>query len=170
MKKVVLLLLSFVFYFNSYSQVKLPYKDGMVFFSEVVPMNGKTKPELFSLVKEWVSDYYRSSKAVIDLADEKAGVITIKGASNYVLKDWLGKVPNNWTHKLKFYFKDGKMKVEMTDIVVQTVPIETIMNGGKGLMKWSKKIRKQHAQNISDFFTAVIHSVKKKKTTTEDDW
>lgn len=122
MKKLVLLisvvmlnLVSFSQDNNKYGVGSMPLVDGMVVFSEIVPIEGVTADKLHARAKMAVAEMFKSAKDVIQLDDKENGVLIVKGSNNYD-----PDVYSNFT--LKVYVKDNKYKVDMTNCTCEVLP------------------------------------------------
>lgn len=122
MKKLVLLisimmlnLAAFAQDNSKYGVGAMPIVDGMVVFSEVVPVEGVTADQLYTRAKMAVAEMFKSAKDVIQLDDKENGVIIVKGSNNYD--------PDVYSHfTLKVYIKDNKYKVDMTNCTCEVLP------------------------------------------------
>lgn len=52
-------------------------------FSQVYEMPGHSSAQIYDGVRIWISENFRSGKAVVDLADKENGIIIGNGASHY---------------------------------------------------------------------------------------
>lgn len=127
MKKLVLLISIMMLNFVAFAQEddnskygvgSMSIVDGMVFFSEVVPIEGVTSDKLYNRAKMAVAEIFKSANDVIQLDDKENGVLIVKGSNQCG--------PNTYVHfTLKIYIKDGKYKVDMTNLVCEVLPSKT---------------------------------------------
>ena len=89
-------------------------ETGKVTYSEILEAPGQSKDVIYTKVRSWVSETFRSAKAVIDLEDKENGKLVAKGnMSAGVLKNGLNKVDGGRVDfTMTFLIKDDKLKVE----------------------------------------------------------
>lgn len=99
---------------SSFGQSALPFPtvDGKVNFSEVVPVEGADKDELYARAKIWFANSFNSSNHVIQLDDKENGVVLGKG--KIVEQDPNGK--KTWEFTVKIQLREGRYKAEFYDI------------------------------------------------------
>ena len=99
----------------------LPTVDNRINFSEVVPVDGASKDELYSRTKLWFADAFKSSSDVLQLDDKSGGILLGKG----IIKQEAGgnngfaarpTVVKTWRFTIKIQLKDGRYKVDIYDI------------------------------------------------------
>lgn len=155
---------------SSQDKVKIPFVDGKVQFDTILVVENKTAKDLYSSAKLIISELYNSGKSAIDVAESEGMYITVKGNTRYPLTDFLGTVHVNLDHSLKFQFKDGRIKITMSNLVVSTVPFEKIAVETKGY-KYSDKIRQQHIVHVNEFWSNLNQTITEKlKTSESDNW
>lgn len=81
--------------------------DQKVEFIKIIDTNGKSKDDAFSLVEQWFSETYNSSKSVINYKDRKTGVVVGRGITRANVG--MG-VANNLYYNIKIEVKDGKVR------------------------------------------------------------
>lgn len=123
MKKLVLLisimmlnLAAFAQDNSKYGVGAMPIVDGMVVFSEVVPVEGVTADQLYTRAKMAVAEMFKSAKDVIQLDDKENGVIIVKGSNQ------IGSDPVYVHFTLRFYAKDEKYKIDITNCICESLP------------------------------------------------
>lgn len=112
------ILLVFLFItLNSFSQdtTALATQDGKILIQQIVTLADTTikKDRIYLAAKEWISNSFKSSKAVIDLDDKEAGKIICKGTYKSDRKNNDALVIN---FTLNFTAKDGKYRVQIYDL------------------------------------------------------
>ncbi len=114
MRKLILLLIP-AFSYGQYNSI--PTREAeTIYVDTVLKIDLVEKQELYSRAKIWVSDYFKSSKAVIDLDDKEIGILIGKGGSPITVETAIGQPFNtNCFFTFKLSFKDGKVKVEVYD-------------------------------------------------------
>lgn len=149
---------------------KIPFIDGKIEFDTIVPVKGKTADQLYSDTKLLISDLYRSGKAAIDVADKDGRFIVVKGMTTYPLKDFLGTINQKLNHTLTFQFKDGKMKITLTNLSDFDIPVECIIRETKGY-RYSPKLREKHAAGVLSVWNELVADITHKlKSEKQDDW
>lgn len=163
---MILLLPMFV---HSQDFQKVPFVDGKVEFDTVIQVKEMSAKELYSRVKLIISEMYNSGKAVIDVSDEGMFIV-VKGITKYPLSDFLGTLYVNLDHSLKFQFKDERVKITLNNLVVSTVPFESIAIETKGY-KFSPKIRQQHIAHVIEFWDMIQQTIiSKTAKANTDNW
>lgn len=98
-----------------------PLIGGKVNYTRVFEVDSVKKNQLFTKIKDWAVNSYKSQKATLQAEDKEAGYIAYKGYlsttliyAGGILKGKPYKVDVH--HTLKFYIKDGKVKIVFTDL------------------------------------------------------
>lgn len=97
--------------------------NGKFVVTEVVPVEGKTKDELYESSLKYIVKTFRSAQRVIDLQDKEGGVIVCKGivTGKFYAKDalmtYVGEEPLYFTMSLEF--KDNRYKIQITDLYTE---------------------------------------------------
>ncbi len=167
----ILLALSFLWMsFFSFSQKdSIPFVDGKIQFEKIISIENKTAGELYSQAKLIMSNLYQSGKAAMDSYDDDALYIATKGISYYPLKDWLGSIEQKLEHTLILQFKDGRVRITFTNLIVSTIPAENILGNAKR-NPYGKKIKQSHAQGILNTWNEIESILKSEFNKKTDDW
>jgi hypothetical protein len=109
-----------------------PSIDNKVNYTSIFDVEGSSKEKLFSKIKDWAVDAYKSEKTTLQAEDKEAGYIAYKGyipVNSYYTGGLLKGKPYiiNVYHTLKFYIKDEKVKIVFTDLEVQSLDIGRMM-------------------------------------------
>lgn len=169
--KKLLLILWVVMPLFCYSQNYLdsiPFEDDIITFTKIIEFENFSSNQLYNKTKLLISDIYKSGKAVIDIENPNSSIV-VKGISYYPLKDWLGTVQQKMEHTLKFEFKDEKIRLTYTNLIVSTVPAECLIHTCKGL-KYPKKVRIEHAKGIFNSWTEIQNIITTEIKKENDDW
>lgn len=169
MLKILLILSFLTMSLVTFAQeLKLDSETGQYTFTQIVNAEGKTKDQLFSIVKEWVALNYKSANSVIQSSDREAGSLVVKGA--FTVSEGL-RFTGDVMHTLLINFKDNKIKLVITDFAFRSLtatsgyPFEGNWAGGKKgldrLLGRSQEFCDSSVSNISKY----ISEAKKK-----DDW
>lgn len=185
MKKLLLLVTTLFITYSAnaqddrYGAGSMPVNsDGKVVFSAIVPMEGQTAKQLYSKAKMAVAELFKSSNDVIQLDDPENGVLIIKGANNTSTT----YVQSNTSFTLKFFFKDDRYKIDITDIKTNVISggqkhtyiaedmtdENCLKNGECKKTGWGMQRR-----NIIDTKEMILDSVKKAMSTsveTNNNW
>ncbi|WP_299576671.1 DUF4468 domain-containing protein [uncultured Sunxiuqinia sp.] len=147
----------------------IPFVDGEVKFETILNVEGSSAESLYADTKLIISDIYKSGKAAIDVSDDDALFIVVKGITYYPFKDWLGTVAQKLDHTLKFQFKDGRMKVTLFDLEINTIPIECVIRECKGY-RFNKRMRETHAREILKTWENMQSQLISGLEKDQDDW
>ena len=147
----------------------IPFVDGKIKFEKIIDIPGKTAKQLYSDAKLMIADIYRSGKAVVDVADNEALFIVVKGIAQYPLNDGFGTIQQKLEHTLKLQFKDEKIKITFTDLVVYRVNAECIVEPCKGL-RYSQKVRELHKKGILSVWDDLQMTIGNQLKTKTDNW
>lgn len=92
-------------------------ENGNGLFEYVGAANG-TKDELFSSVKSWIFDTFKSGKSVIQNEDREAGMVICNAYSGGVTFSQYGKAydAGGFKYNFKISVKDSKYRITITDI------------------------------------------------------
>lgn len=114
MRCFVLLLLPFVSIAQLPLQKALPIDSltKTVAYRRVASVDSTGKDELYSRSKMWIAKYYTSTD-VVQVDDKENGVIFIKSKFDLPSNQFDGYIQ----HSLRISLKDGRYKVEFTDLV-----------------------------------------------------
>lgn len=98
------------------AQLKIPVDTAThkVSYTEIVYVDSVSKNDLFSRSLEWIAINYKSANQVIELKDEQAGKIIVKG--NFSIPVQMGLIDNDivaW-HMLNITCKDGRCRIQLT--------------------------------------------------------
>lgn len=130
MKKNVLTMLLVASFATSFSQTYQFNPDNKAVQFERVAEAPGTKDELFKKAKLWVVNTFKSAPAVTQTEDKAEGILVCKGnfdyAMDYVYVDGKGRKQKattstavaNADFTIKFFLKEGKYKVVITDLQV----------------------------------------------------
>jgi hypothetical protein len=83
--------------------------------SEVVPVNGASKDQLYSTALTWIGTAFKSAKATIDLADSTGGQIIAKPEMEFVPASRLGSACTRGviSYVVSIAVKEGRYKYEI---------------------------------------------------------
>lgn len=122
--KYVISLIILVLTLPSYSQIELPFNDdGKITYLGVLEDVNKTSEQLYLDTKEYILLNYES-KGYPVLVDEKNKRIYVKGTFKVHFRKWYfpfffrTKIYDE-IYTLKIYFKDNRVKYEITDLFIQ---------------------------------------------------
>lgn len=93
----------------------LPTQDGKILIQQIISLADTTtkKDRIYVAAKEWISNSFKSSKAVIDLDDKEAGKIICKSTYRSEKKNNDVLVIN---FTLNITTKDGKYRIQIYDL------------------------------------------------------
>lgn len=109
-----------------------PYVDGRVVYEKVYELDSVSKKEIFVRIKEWGQSTFVTQKGALQSEDSEMGYIfyqAVKSTTHLIPKGWgfslmedrYVTVDYNAKMSIKFYIKDEKFKVTISDITNQPV-------------------------------------------------
>lgn len=135
----------------------LPLEGGKVSYTRIIEVDSAKKDQLFTLIKDWAVDAYKSQKAAFQAEDKEAGYIAFKGYLPTRVKYHGGIVKGSSYrvdiyHTLKFYIKEGKVKIVFMDLESQS------MDGGSVYLERNSNytIPKVPVENWTEVTSAAI--------------
>lgn len=118
MQKLLIPIFALILWLPAISQEWPVNKETKRFeFTEVVTVDSASKLDLYLRAKEWLAQYYNSSKDVIQVDEKEQGMIYGRGAFQIYIQQ-LGAV--NFGHvnyDIKIDVKDGRYKYRITNFV-----------------------------------------------------
>lgn len=91
---------------------------GLAIITEVVPVQNKTKMELYQDALIWISKTFKSPKTVIQTKDADLGLVTLKSTIFIESSGYQELHDDEWyTFNLSIQAKDGRYKYVFSDIV-----------------------------------------------------
>lgn len=134
-------------------------ENGIIHVSEVVPVEGVGKADLYANCMAWLSEYYKNPKEVIESESEQAGIVSIQ--SKIVFGQYTA-----WEYKLSIQVKDGRYKYDFYNIYDRAYPpfekqSRTIEEAVQNVRDWRGRIYK--------YFGPIIDSMKNRMK-VESDW
>ncbi|MDQ3073808.1 MAG: DUF4468 domain-containing protein [Bacteroidota bacterium] len=100
-------------------EIKVDPISQKVIFKEIIKADSIPASELFIKSKEWISSYFNSAKAVIQIEDKEAGKIIGK-AYNVIETSVFGYKAVQLHYTFAISIKNGKLKAEITDITYES--------------------------------------------------
>ena len=106
---------------NNPFELPLDSTKGKITFVKIVEVTNKNKSEIYTIIKNWITENYNSPKDVINIDDKESGIILLKSFflntqtianTNITLKD-------NYYFSLKINIKDSKYKITISDLEQQ---------------------------------------------------
>lgn len=180
---IALVILALVALFQKCSSqlTQIPVVNGMVHLDTVVITDSLSKSEIYLRSKVWVSDYFKSGKAVIDLDDKEAGVLI--GNGNSLIN--VGIIESRCYYTLKISMKENKYRFEVYDFSYKpdngnwigntymppptTTPDVWFLPMGNNSKKLRLAYRDETLRVINELFSSVSSALAKPITQT-DNW
>jgi hypothetical protein len=147
----------------------------------------KTKSQIYSDTKLFISEYWKSAKDVIQNDDKEGGTILVKGSSKQSVSIGMGSSNTFWyQYNVKFLMKEGKYKIIVENVKYERGPspmwdsyakyfepheqdtFPGLMKAGMNEKRWNELITslKTEMKNIVDNYEKQI----KKTNTATSDW
>lgn len=124
MKKVILLITLILSIFanveaqNSGIPNGFKLEGGVAIVSEVIPVQNKTKTELYQDALLWISKTFNSPKTVIQTKEADLGLVTLKSTILVESSGYQELHSDEWyTFNLSIQAKDGRYRYVFSDIV-----------------------------------------------------
>lgn len=92
-------------------------QDEPLTYSEVIKVEGKKQAQIFGELREWVAIYYPNGKAVTQMEDSATGTIILKDSFPFRKGGIYSSYNGNVDYILKLRAKDGRYRVEMSQII-----------------------------------------------------
>lgn len=185
--KIILFLLTFLVsqsFAQKKGKVKLPYDSTTLkyTYTRIINVPGKDSLTLYKMAKEWYSQKYPGVNFQADQENQHLG-----GMGSFLINVVLGSKRNGIKEVLKvlfrmdFYFKNGRCKLEITDILIAPTegntapyPSEKLVEeksgmGHKAYNRWVNDILMDIDKNITSILNEIddaLNGVAKNKS----DW
>lgn len=160
-------------------------QDKPLTYSEVIQVEGKNQAEIFGGLREWVATSYANGKYVTQMEDAASGVIILKAQFPFKKGGIYASYTGIVDYLLKLQSKDGRFRVEMSQIVHSVkkgnyegsnlgLLTTSSESGTSGLSKGpNNKIWKELKEKAADHFAEIATSLKafnNFNAETEEDW
>ncbi|MBL7709011.1 MAG: DUF4468 domain-containing protein [Chitinophagaceae bacterium] len=170
-----------------------PVIDTKINYTRIFEVDSTSKEQLFIKIKDWAVNNYKSQKATLQAEDKEAGYIAYKGYLQIVSTYSAGLLKGSKFyidiyHTLKFYIKDGKVKIVFTDLEkvshdfgskfisdrnnkpIDAVPLESLYDGMKNLSPQKQEKFKASVKELAieldthfkNFLTSIMNEISKK--------
>lgn len=119
MKKIFIPLVLIITLNTAFAQNNsIPLKDAETIYADTIyKIDSVTKSELYLRSKVWVSDYFKSSKAVIDLDDKENGMLICKGFQEITIHSVIGvAITTRCYFTIRISSKDNKVRLNIYDV------------------------------------------------------
>lgn len=149
---------------NDNNPFELPIDSitGKITFVKIIEVKGKSKSEIYSNVKNWITENYKSPKDVINIDDKESGIILLKSfflnTQTIAISNGTINIKANYYFSLKINIKDSKYKITITDLEQQGLSEFTSSGytGGKSPLERAVLI------NIKDENYDKVYDIRKK--------
>lgn len=154
-------------------------KTGQITYSEVVPIEGKSKEDLNISAKKWFVNTFKSAQEVIQLEDRDQGVIVGKGNLGVTLSMLSSQNVGYVRFTVKIEVKEGRYRYSFTDFWHEVGSSTAVSPGdlraskpGGGLLSMGMKnwngIKEQTDQNVKAMIASLAKDMQAKSDV--DDW
>jgi hypothetical protein len=100
---------------KGYHPMPLDKENGMITYSGIIDVTGKTSAELYQKGRKWLSGAFYPVQTVFETEDEKDGIIIAKGSIPYIYNNRINHPSGgNVQFTFSLYFKDGKYKYSVS--------------------------------------------------------
>jgi len=171
MKKIFILIFALFITQEIFAQDKLlgilPLKEGKVTYSDVVPIQGVSKDEMYKRVKLWLNENDNSGKDLIQLDDKDHGEIVGKGSfrAKWNFRFYTVLSMNVWK-TIKIQIKNDSLKYEISDFRLNNyffpTQIAALSDTSIPLEEWNKghdANNKRFYPRINNQMIALINSL-----------
>jgi len=141
-------------------------KSGFFSYHEVVKVDSISADELYSRAKPWIALTYKSANDVIQLDDQNAGRIIVKGNFEiiyYANQAWVN-------HTLTIDFKEGRYRYDLTSFVFDNGQWSAPLEDEKKFWGQKKKLHKQVSERANAIILALREAMQEASSSTDDDW
>lgn len=145
-----------------YSEI-LPLDNGLITYSEVVNVEGKTKTELYINANEWIVHTFNSAKDVIQFNDKEAGKIICKTLTSISFgKGWNKVILDPIYFLVTIEVKDGRYKITASNFIHHNVVVlaEIRAESDNPLEQYYKKANPSEKEHQNGIKTAQLLSEK----------
>jgi hypothetical protein len=131
---VLIILTAQLYAFGQSKTPKFPLDDktGLITFSDVLHYDGKTKEELYTILRMWFAKTFVSANHVIQMEDKDAGILVGKALTKVFHKTLL--VVHDHGHiiyTMSIYVKDNRFKYEINNFYHEGNPINSVPDYGR---------------------------------------
>ena len=183
MKKIFILIIALFITHEIVAQERLlgilPLKEGKVTYSDIVPIQGVSKEEMYKRVKLWFIESYNSGKDVIQIDDKDHGEIIGKGCfiAKWNFRFYTTLSMNVWK-TIKIQIKNDSLKYEFSDFRLNNYFFPTqnasLSNTSVPLEEWNKghdANNKRFYPRINNQMISLINSLESAiKSKGKDNW
>lgn len=183
MHKNILVVLFLMLWQLNHAQLKLPVDSttGQVSYTEIVYVDSAVKSKLFSLSQEWIALNYKSAKSVIELKDEQAGKLIVKGNLAGQIPGAFANLDMEVRYTMNITCKDGRCRIQLTGWLYKyclgggncteetfEYRVKEIINGCQGKKAWTEFLQNCDikAHSILDSYSGFLQ----KPSNKEEDW
>jgi len=141
-------------------------KSGFFSYHEVVKVDSISADELYSRAKSWIALTYKSANDVIQLDDQNAGRIIVKGNFEiiyYANQAWVN-------HTLTIDFKEGRYRYDLTSFVFDNGQWSAPLEDEKKFWGQKKKLHKQVSERANAILLTLREAMEKSSPASDDDW
>lgn len=171
-KSITALMLCFVSIWIFGQEIKITSNE-FPNYQGVVSVERKTASELYTQIKLFIVENFKSANDVIQLDDKESGVLVVKGIIPVTIKIMIGTYTYSMYINFKFETKDGRFRytAETTSVVDPNAPnagdMVALINkkpGGKYQMTAKAAI----TEAVNDFIKVLANSFNEAEST--EDW
>jgi hypothetical protein len=183
MKGILFFALIFISSCSAFAQkdttgLNIPVKDGSVVYERIAEIPGKSKADLYKNAKQWLVDYFKNSRDVIQSEDKEDGTLVGKGILPVLFNGALGtQVVYDDKLSIQIDCKDGKYMVRIYGQTlsspgggqVTTTPEELIAKlMGRGWSPLNDKQARRMLESMNGEMLSALASVNRAMTAKED--
>ena len=108
MKKIIIIIVFFLPSFLIFGQENFNW--------EKIDSTSKSKSQIYSDTKLFISEYWKSSKDVIQNDDKEGGIVLIKGTLSCFETYGLIKRHFVYSYNIKFFMKENKFRIVVDNV------------------------------------------------------
>ncbi len=139
-----------------FGQDSIPIIDGKFKYVKIIEVDSTNKNELYNRTKIWITEVYKQPEKVIILDDKESGNVITKS----IIYSWLSGTYHNVYCTTKIYLKDNKIKIEITDFIINDggsdSNLENWNTNKKKLKLCLESVNKESLNLLNSFKTSIL--------------
>lgn len=166
-------------------ELEIDSTTNKIVFTEVVQTPGVNRSDLYNAAREWFVVSFKSADDVLQMEDKEAGILMGKAFNSVSATTGMGvTIPYMLYYTIKLYFKDGRYKYVVTDLIYRSDDNEhqnavelfivddyLYKNKSKGKFDYmNKQWKRETIKSIDKLISNLKSTMAKAKSLNNDDW